>query len=131
MPIYLIDKIQQKNDGDFFLVDAEDVEYNGKSIIDALKAGEIVQAGGSVFHVANAVIAPGGTVSNSVLTPSNVRAGDLIVDTSGNFYTVTSVDEQGVVSVGEALKAGDGTPLSFRGPKGEGVFVTNVKVGGN
>ena len=37
MPVFLIDKIQQKNGGDFFLVDAEDVEVNGISLTDKLK----------------------------------------------------------------------------------------------
>lgn len=34
MAIELIAKIKQKNGGDFFLVDAEDVELNGKPISD-------------------------------------------------------------------------------------------------
>lgn len=46
MSIQLIDKIKQKNDGNFYLVDAVDVEYNKKSLIDALKAGDIIPAGG-------------------------------------------------------------------------------------
>ena len=37
MPVFLIDKIQQKNGGDFFLVDAEDVEVNGIYLTDKLK----------------------------------------------------------------------------------------------
>ena len=37
MPVYLIDKIQQKNDEDFFLMDAEDVECkDGKSLQEKL-----------------------------------------------------------------------------------------------
>lgn len=40
MPILLIDKIKQKNNGDFKLVDAADVEYNGKGLDEAIKAGE-------------------------------------------------------------------------------------------
>ena len=32
MPILLIDKIKQKNNGNFKLVDAADVEYNGKGL---------------------------------------------------------------------------------------------------
>ena len=30
MPILLIDKVKQKNNGKFFLMDAQDVEYNGQ-----------------------------------------------------------------------------------------------------
>lgn len=37
MAIQLIDKIKQKNDGNFFLVDAADVEYNGESLEKALE----------------------------------------------------------------------------------------------
>lgn len=40
MPILLIDKIKQKNNGNFKLVDAADVEYNGKGLDEAIKAGE-------------------------------------------------------------------------------------------
>lgn len=37
MPVYLIDKIQQKNGGDFALVDAEDIECkDGKRLQDKL-----------------------------------------------------------------------------------------------
>lgn len=41
MAIYLIDKVKQKNDGKFFLMDAIDVEYNGKSLVEALAAGDV------------------------------------------------------------------------------------------
>lgn len=121
MAIYLIDKIQQKNDGKFFLVDAEDVEYNGKSIIDALKSGEIVQAGGSVFHVANTNIGSGATnIDPAGLTPStDTKVGDVIVDSNGDFYSVTDVAADGTVSVGDALKNADGSGLTFKGPKGD------------
>lgn len=40
MPILLIDKIKQKNNGRFKLVDAADVEYNGKGLDEAIKSGE-------------------------------------------------------------------------------------------
>ena len=40
MPILLIDKIKQKNNGKFKLVDAADVEYNGKGLDEAIKSGE-------------------------------------------------------------------------------------------
>ena len=48
MPVFLIDKIQQKNNGDFFLVDAKDIECDdGTSLqakIDSLE--DRVQNGG-------------------------------------------------------------------------------------
>lgn len=40
MPIYLIDKIKQKNNGTFKLIDASDVEYNGKGLDEAIQSGE-------------------------------------------------------------------------------------------
>ncbi len=40
MAIELISKIKPKNNGDFKLVDAEDVEYNGKSLAEAIEDGE-------------------------------------------------------------------------------------------
>lgn len=40
MPILLIDKIKQKNNGKFKLIDAADVEYNGKGLDEAIKSGE-------------------------------------------------------------------------------------------
>lgn len=40
MPILLIDKIKQKNNGTFKLVDAADVEYNGKGLDEAIQSGE-------------------------------------------------------------------------------------------
>ena len=37
MPVLVIDKIQQKNDGDFFLMDAEDIECkDGKALQEKL-----------------------------------------------------------------------------------------------
>lgn len=40
MAIELIAKIKQKNNGTFFLVDAQDVEYNGKSLTVAIEGFE-------------------------------------------------------------------------------------------
>lgn len=120
MAIYLIDKLQQKNDGSFFLMDAEDVEYDGKSLIDALRDGDIVAtASGSTLHVANINVLSGGTAPKAALTPADAKTGDLIVDANGDFYTVTSVDPDGTAHVGDALKTADGGNLSFKGPKGD------------
>lgn len=75
MSIQLIDKIKQKNDGNFYLVDAVDVEYNKKSLIDALKAGDIIPAGGGTsagtFHVANINIGSNTAFDSSKLTPEH------------------------------------------------------------
>lgn len=40
MAIELISKIKPKNNGTFKLVDAEDIEYNGKSLDEAIASGE-------------------------------------------------------------------------------------------
>lgn len=39
MAIELISKIKPKNNGDFKLVDAEDIDYNGQSLTDAIASG--------------------------------------------------------------------------------------------
>lgn len=123
MPIQLIDKIKQKNDGKFYLVDAVDVEYNKKSLIDALKAGEIIPAGGGgsnagTFHVANVNIGSGTPFDSSKLTPSEVAVGDLVVDANGDFYTVTAV-EGTTITPSAALTADGGGTLGFKGAKGD------------
>ena len=40
MAVELISKIKPKNNGDFKLVDVEDIEYNGKSLAEAIESGE-------------------------------------------------------------------------------------------
>lgn len=46
MPVFLIDKIQQKNGGEFFLVDAEDIECkDGTSLQEKLDSIEEVTNG--------------------------------------------------------------------------------------
>ena len=40
MAVELISKIKPKNNGDFKLVDVEDIEYNGKGLDEAIKSGE-------------------------------------------------------------------------------------------
>lgn len=40
MAIELISKIKPKNNGDFKLVDVEDIDYNGKSLAEAIESGE-------------------------------------------------------------------------------------------
>lgn len=47
MPVLVIDKIQQKNDGDFFLMDAKDIECeDGKSLQAKLDSLEEDLGGG-------------------------------------------------------------------------------------
>ena len=40
MAVELISKIKPKNNGNFKLVDAQDVEYNNKGLDEAIKTGE-------------------------------------------------------------------------------------------
>lgn len=40
MAVELISKIKPKNNGDFKLVDVEDIEYNGQSLAEAIESGE-------------------------------------------------------------------------------------------
>ena len=118
MAIELIDKIQQKNDGSFFLVDAEDVEYDGKSIIDALKAGDIVATGGgNTMHFANVNVGSSTPFDAGALTPGSPKAGDLVLDVNGDLYTVTKVDGT-TVTPSAALTTEDGASASLRGPAG-------------
>lgn len=117
MAIFLIDKIQQKNNGNFFLVDAEDVEYDGKSLVEYLNKAF---AGATEFHVANQTIAANATeLAPTIFTPANPKVGDTVIDSNGTFYTVKAVAGDKTVSVGEPLKNSTGGNLSFKGPKGD------------
>ena len=117
MAIFLIDKIQQKNNGNFFLIDAEDVEYDGKSLIEYLNKAF---AGTTEFHVANQTIAANATkLAPTIFTPANPKVGDIVIDANGTFYSVTAVAGDKTVSVGEPLKNSTGGNLSFKGPKGD------------
>lgn len=117
MAIFLIDKIQQKNNGKFFLIDAEDVEYDGKSLVEYLNKAF---AGTTEFHVANQTIAANATkLAPTIFTPSNPKVGDTVIDSNGTFYTVKAVAGDKTVSVGEPLKNSTGGNLSFKGPKGD------------
>lgn len=117
MAIFLIDKIQQKNNGKFFLMDAEDVEYDGKSLVEYLNKAF---AGTAEFHVANQAIAANATkLAPTIFTPANPKVGDTVIDANGTFYTVKAVAGDKTVSVGEPLKNSTGGNLSFKGPKGD------------
>lgn len=117
MAIFLIDKIKQKNNGKFFLIDAEDVEYDGKSLVEYLNKAF---AGTTEFHVANQTIAANATkLAPTIFTPANPKVGDTVIDSNGTFYTVKAVAGDKTVSVGEPLKNSTGGNLSFKGPKGD------------
>lgn len=118
MAILLIDKIQQKNNGSFFLMDAEDVEYDGKSLVDAIREGDLVQTGGGAsFHFADFNVESSTAFDAAALTPGDPRVGDLVLDANGDLYTVTAVDGQ-TVTPSAALTTSDGASASLRGPQG-------------
>lgn len=69
---------------------------------------------GRSMRAATQDIAPDSDVSVSVIHPSdNIQTGDLIMDTAGELYQVTSVAD-GSVHVGAAV-----TGVNLRGPQGE------------
>lgn len=118
MAIELIGKIKQKNNGTFFLVDAQDVEYDGKSLVDALKAGDIVTTGGgNTVHFANVNVGSSTPFEASALTPGDPKTGDLVLDANGDLYTVAKV-EGTTVTPSDALKDADGGAVTLRGPQG-------------
>lgn len=94
MPIFLIDKIKQKNNGTFFLADAADIEYNGKSLIEALQNGEIdgVSSGGNSIFVSTATLQENGSINFSDLVPEGEpKVGNLILDGAGNLFSISAV----------------------------------------
>ena len=118
MAIELIGKIKQKNGGAFFLVDAQDVEYGGKSLVDALKAGDIVATGGgNRMHYADADVGSSTPFDASALTPGDPKAGDLVLDANGELYEVAKV-EGATVTPSAALTTEGGATASMRGPAG-------------
>lgn len=123
MAIYLIDKIQQKNDGNFFLVDAVDVEYNQKSIIQALADGDI--------PVKGATGAEGGNkwyVGSSDPQQNNPAGnqGDFYLNTTS--YDLFRAGEDGNWSKVGNIRGGQGDTGAEgpQGPKGEGFSISKV-----
>ena len=93
MAIEIIDKIKQKNNGDFKLMDAEDVNYDGtKSVKEALD--EIAIGGGSTYYIQN---------KNEILSIKNAKKGSLI------YVPRSENDEEMLFIVHEVEENGDGT----------------------
>ena len=129
MAIEIIDKIKQKNNGDFKLMDAEDVNYDGtKSVKEALD--EIAISGGSTYYIQN---------KNEILTIKNAKKGSLIyIPKSGNdnelLFIVHEVDENsdGTTTIVDytELKLGGGSnsipSLTYVSamPENQNVYVT-------
>lgn len=70
---------------------------------------------GTSLHVANITVSSNSDVATSVLSPSApMTVGDLISDTNGSLYTVTSIVNDTTVHVSNVISG-----VSFKGPKGE------------
>lgn len=112
MPIFLIDKIKQKNDGTFFLMDAADVEYNGKKLTDAIKSGEFKGDAGTALYISSVGITPNSDANKTDIPDSDgIRVGDKILDNAGNMFSVTQVAGD-TVHVGTVL-------TNLKGSKGD------------
>lgn len=115
MAIELIAKIKQKNGGGFKLVDAEDVEYpagSGKSIIESLQSGEIIDVGdGRSIRYYQGVLSANTPAQSAQSANGTPAEGDLVLDKSGALYDVTAVSDS-TFTPGESL-------ASLMGPQGE------------
>ena len=80
MPILLIDKVKQKNNGKFFLMDAQDVEYNGKSLPEAIKSGDfgnLAGKDGAKWYASTTALSAGGAA------PEGAVENDMVLDKNG------------------------------------------------
>lgn len=123
MAIYLIDKIQQKNDGNFFLVDAVDVEYNQKSIIKALADGDIPVKGATGAEGGNKWYV--GTSDPQQNNPAG-NQGDFYLNTTS--YDLFRAGEDGNWSKVGNIRGGQGETggVGPQGPKGDGFSISKV-----
>ena len=124
MAIFLIDKIQQKNNGNFFLVDAVDVEYNQKSLIQALADGDIPVAGATGAEGGNKWYV--GTTDPETNNPAGVQ-GDFYLNTATwDLFRVT--DEEGTWTKVGNIQGGQGETggVGPQGPKGDGFSISKV-----
>lgn len=124
MAIFLIDKIQQKNNGNFFLVDAVDVEYNQKSLIQALADGDIPVAGATGAEGGNKWYV--GTTDPETNNPAGVQ-GDFYLNTNTwDLFRVT--DEEGTWTKVGNIQGGQGETggVGPQGPKGDGFSISKV-----
>ena len=124
MAIFLIDKIQQKNNGNFFLVDAVDVEYNQKSLIQALADGDIPVAGATGAEGGNKWYV--GTTDPETNNPAGVQGDFYLNTTSWDLFRVT--DEEGTWTKVGNIKGGQGETggVGPQGPKGDGFSISKV-----
>lgn len=70
---------------------------------------------GTSLHVANISVSSNSDVATSVLSPSApMTVGDLISDTNGSLFTITSIVNETTVHVSNVISG-----VSFKGPQGE------------
>lgn len=70
---------------------------------------------GTSLHVANITVSSNSDVAVSALSPSApMTVGDLISDTNGNLYTITSIVNDTTVHVSNIIAG-----VSFKGPQGD------------
>lgn len=91
MPIFLIDKIKQKNNGSFKLMDAQDVEYNGKGLDETIQDLE-KRPTGSGYTIGEGLKLEGNTLS--VNTTNEVEQDNTLPITSSAVHmTVGNINE--------------------------------------
>ena len=124
MAIFLIDKIQQKNNGNFFLVDAVDVEYNQKSLIQALADGDIPVAGATGAESGNKWYV--GTTDPETNNPAGVQGDFYLNTTTWDLFRVA--DEEGTWTKVGNIQGGQGETggVGPQGPKGDGFSISKV-----
>ena len=124
MALYLIDKLQQKNNGNFFLVDAVDVEYNQKSLIQALADGDIPVAGATGAESGNKWYV--GTTDPETNNPAGVQGDFYLNTTTWDLFRVA--DEEGTWTKVGNIQGGQGETggVGPQGPKGDGFSISKV-----
>lgn len=116
MPILLIDKVKQKNNGKFFLMDAQDVEYNGKSLPEAIKSGDfgsLAGKDGAKWYASTTALSAGGAA------PEGAAENDMVLDKNGAVFKVDAGKK--LVATGVNIKGATGAqgPAGAKGEQGE------------
>lgn len=105
--------------GDFSVVRPEDIFYNDtnvKAFLDTLNAGA---ANGTKWYISTIDVMSDGTINwADIVNPDGIKAGDLLLDKAGDYYTVATVVDGTSITVGKALGSLKGT-AGATGPKGD------------
>ena len=116
MPILLIDKVKQKNNGKFFLMDAQDVEYNGKSLPEAIKSGDfgnLAGKDGAKWYASTTALSAGGAA------PEGAVENDMVLDKNGVVYRVDASKKLAATGVNIKGATGAQGPAGAKGEQGE------------